>query len=62
MAEPGKARRLEFLLLWLRRWGRFAKIAGVTARHPILRRIGMILLIPVVLLVLAVVAIVRALM
>lgn len=60
VAEPGKARRLEFLLLWLRRWGQVAKVARVAARTPIARRVGTILLIPLVLLALAIFGIVRS--
>lgn len=59
MADDPKVSRLEYLIAWLRRWGRFAGIARAAAAGPLGRRIVLVLLAPVVLLVVVVVAIVR---
>ncbi|RPF21024.1 hypothetical protein [Myceligenerans xiligouense] len=61
MAEDGKVSRLELLIAWVRRWGRFARVARVAARNPLGRRIGVLLLVPFALLVLVVVVVVRVL-
>lgn len=61
MVEDGKASRLELLIAWVRRWGRFARVARAAAGNPLGRRIGVVLLVPLALLVLVVVAVVRVL-
>ncbi|MBO0610661.1 hypothetical protein [Myceligenerans salitolerans] len=61
MAEDGKASRLELLIAWVRRWGRFARVARVATRNPLARRVGVVLLVPVAVLVLLVVVVVRLL-
>lgn len=61
MAEDGKASRLEHVVVWVRRWGRFARVGRAAARHPLGRRVGAVVLIPVVLLGLVILGIVRVL-
>ncbi|GAB4085899.1 hypothetical protein GCM10028784_25290 [Myceligenerans cantabricum] len=61
MVEDRKASRLELLIGWMRRWGRFARVARAATRNPLGRRAGVVLLLPLALLVLVVVAIVRVL-